>query len=159
METSVIDDIDRHILGILSENSRASFTDLGHSVGLSPNAAAERVRRLLERGIVTRFSITVDQRAMGRGLEALVDVRLLSTTDPDHFERTVAELSSVRELLFLTGRFDYQVRIACQDAEDLDATVRVLRQRAGAAATETRILLRARAFAPAPPTSGPAPSG
>lgn len=144
----MIDDIDRKIISELSANARVSYTDLGQRIGLSPNAAAERVRRMHEQGIVTRFTIAVDQRAIGRGLEALVDVRLLSTADPDHFERVVGELPSVRELLFVTGRFDYQLRIACQDAEDLDRTVRVLRQQAGAAATETRILLRARAFSP-----------
>lgn len=144
----MIDDIDDRIISELSANARVSYTDLGQRVGLSPNAAAERVRRMHDQGIITRFSITVDQRAIGRGLEALVDVRLLSTTDPDHFEQVVGTDRSVRELLFLSGRFDYQVRIACRDADELDRTVRMMRQQAGAAATETRILLRARAFNP-----------
>ena len=41
----------------------------------------------------------------------------------------------------MTGRFDYHVRVACLGADDLDATVRAIR-REGAAATETRIVLR-----------------
>lgn len=142
----MLDDIDIEILSLLGENSRRSFTELGERVSLSPNAVAERVRRLHSEGVLRAFTIQVDQRALGRGLEAIVDVRLLSTTDPDMFERVVAELAPVRELTFLTGRFDYQVRLACRDAEDLDHTVRALRQRAGAAVTETRILLRTRIF-------------
>jgi Lrp/AsnC family leucine-responsive transcriptional regulator len=37
------------------------------------------------------------------------------------------------------------VRVACRDADDLDATVRAIRGEAGAAQTETRIVLRAAA--------------
>ena len=46
---------------------------------------------------------------------------------------------------FVTGRFDYQLRAACADADDLDHTVRALRK-AGAAVTETRIVLRTQSF-------------
>jgi Lrp/AsnC ligand binding domain len=45
----------------------------------------------------------------------------------------------------VTGRFDYQVRVACDDIGELDATVRSVRD-AGAAQTETRIVLRSTAF-------------
>jgi Lrp/AsnC family leucine-responsive transcriptional regulator len=103
------------------------------------------VRRLVESGVITSFVANVDFGAIGRGLEALVDLRLGSNADPDAFERRCTELPSVRELTFLTGRFDYQLRASCQDADDLDHTVRALR-RAGAAVTETRIIMRTRAF-------------
>ncbi|MHB1467817.1 MAG: Lrp/AsnC family transcriptional regulator [Solirubrobacteraceae bacterium] len=140
------DDVDREILSALSENSRCSYTELGRRVCLSANAVTERVRRLRETGVLRGFSIAVDQRALGRGLEAVIDVRLLPRTDPDGFERIAGELSSLREIAFLTGAYDYQLRVACEDADDLDNTVRALRQQAGAAQTETRIVLRTRSF-------------
>ena len=140
------DEVDREILSALSENSRCSYTELGRRVSLSANAVTERVRRLRETGVLKGFSIAVDQRALGRGLEAVIDVRLLPRTDPDGFERIAGELPSLREIAFLTGAYDYQLRVACEDADDLDNTVRTLRQRAGAAQTETRIVLRTRSF-------------
>ena len=51
----------------------------------------------------------------------------------------------MREVVFLTGRFDYQLRVACRDADDLNSTVRAIRQ-GGAAGTETRIVLRSASF-------------
>jgi Lrp/AsnC family leucine-responsive transcriptional regulator len=89
------------------------------------------------------FSAIVDLERLGRGLDAIIDVRLASTTTPEAFEREARKLSAVRELIFVTGRFDYQLRIACRNPHDLDETVRALRQRGGAALTETRIVLRA----------------
>jgi len=140
-----LDDADRVILGELRENGRASYTQLGALAGLSPHAVAPRVRRLLDIGVITRFTALLDHRAVGRGLEALIDIRLLSTADPDDFEAAVAKLPAAVELSFLTGRFDYILRTACRDADDLDQTVRALR-RAGAAATETRMLMRTNVY-------------
>lgn len=141
MASDQMDDIDRVILSLLVRNGRATYKDLGDHAGLSPHAVAPRVRRLVELGVITGFTTTINHGAVGRGLEALIDVRLLSTAKPEEFERTVAKLPSALELSFVTGRFDYLLRAACIDADDLDSTVRALRA-AGAAATETRILLR-----------------
>ena len=145
MLSSPLDDIDRVILTELIRNGRASYKHLGQLAGLSPHAVAPRVRRLVEAGIVTGFTATIDYGAVGRGLDALVDIRLLSTARPEAFEEAVAQLPAARELSFLTGRFDYQLRAACVDADDLDHTVRALRA-AGAAVTETRIVMRTRPY-------------
>jgi Lrp/AsnC family leucine-responsive transcriptional regulator len=94
------------------------------------------VRRLVEAGVITGFTATVAYGAVGRGFEALIDIRLLPTGDPDAFEAAVSEIESIQGLVFVTGRFDYQLRVACIDADDLDHTIRLLRQ-SGAAVTET----------------------
>jgi len=140
-----LDDVDRKILNEVVRNGRASYKQLGQVARLSPHAVAPRLRRMVDAGIVKGFTAVVDYGAIGRGLEALVDIRLLSTTDPDSFEEAASKLRPTRELTFLTGRFDYQLRASCLDADDLDQMVRALRA-AGAAVTETRIALRTRSF-------------
>lgn len=141
-----MDEIDRQILSRLRANGRASFASVGAAVGLSPHGTADRVRRLERAGVITGYSAKIDLGSVGRSLDAVIDVRLLPSTDPDRFERHVADLPAVRELTFLTGRFDYQLRVACRDADDLDRTVRSIRSNAGAATTETRIVMRSAAF-------------
>jgi Lrp/AsnC family leucine-responsive transcriptional regulator len=145
VKSTELDDADREILTELVRNGRASYTRLGELAGLSPHAVAPRVRRLVDAGIISGFTASVDYGAVGRGLDALVDIRLLSTTSPESFEEAVSALPSALELSFLTGRFDYMLRAACRDADDLDHTVRALRK-AGAAVTETRIMLRTKAY-------------
>ena len=143
----MIDELDRKILSMLSTNGRASFASIGAAVGLSPHGTADRVRRLEREGVLTGFTAKVDLGSVGRSLDAFIDIRLLPSTDPEEFERLVATLPAVRELAFLTGRFDYQLRVACRDADDLDRTVRRIRRDAGAAGTETRIVMRSASFA------------
>jgi Lrp/AsnC family leucine-responsive transcriptional regulator len=143
--SGAIDDIDRVILSELIRNGRSTYRDLGLRAELSPHAVAPRVRRLVQLGVIKAFTTTIDHGAVGRGLDALIDISLLSTARPEAFEQSVAKLPAALELSFVTGRFDYLLRVACIDADDLDHTVRALRA-AGAAVTETRILLRSTTY-------------
>jgi Lrp/AsnC family leucine-responsive transcriptional regulator len=146
VENAALDPTDVRIVNALVRNGRASFASLGDEVGLSPHGAADRVRRLQKAGVIRGFTATVDLESMGRGLDAFIDVRLMPQTLPETFEKLVGDLPSVREIAFMTGRYDYHVRVACRDADDLDQTVRTIRGQGGAAQTETRIVLRAKAY-------------
>jgi Lrp/AsnC family leucine-responsive transcriptional regulator len=142
VKTSAIDGTDFRILNVLLRNGRASFAELGSEVGLSPHGAADRVRRLERAGVITRFTAVIEPANVGRSLDAFIDVRLLPTTASEAFEKFALALPAVREIAFVTGRFDYHVRVACRGANDLDQTVRAIRRDGGAAQTETRIVLR-----------------
>lgn len=87
----------------------------------------------------------VDLERVGRAIDAFIDVRRRHEVQPEEFEAAIGGLRRVRDTAFVTGRFDYQVRVACDDIGELDATVRSVRD-AGAAQTETRIVLRSTAF-------------
>ena len=137
-----MDPIDGEILRRLRADGRVSWRDLGAAVGLSSNAAADRVRRLRQAGVITGFSALVDPAAGGRVLEALVGVTLRRRVDSDAFAVAVAKLEPVVEVLHLSGAPDYQLRVACRDTAELDALLRTLRNRLGAADTETTIVLR-----------------
>jgi Lrp/AsnC family leucine-responsive transcriptional regulator len=136
-----LDEIDREILSLLAHDARLSFRSLGAAVGLSPNAAADRVRRLQREGVIAGFTVLIDPAAAGRRLEALVEVRLASDWDDERFEAAVARLATVLEDVHVTGRTDHQLRLACRDTAELNATIRTLRRDCGAAETETRIVL------------------
>ena len=143
MESSAFDATDFRIINALIENGRMSFADLGPLVNLSPHGAADRVRRLIRAGVITGFTANVALAQIGRALDAFIDVRLLPETAPAAFERMVSSLPAVQEVTFVTGSFDYLVRVACLNTDELDETVRAIRQDAGGAQTETRIVLRA----------------
>jgi Lrp/AsnC family transcriptional regulator, leucine-responsive regulatory protein len=137
-----MDDLDRAILGQLVRNARISYRDLGAAVGLSANAAADRVRRLRREGVITGFTATVEPAAAGRRLVALIDVRLAAAGSNEAFEAAVAELEAVTDALHVTGRFDYQLRVACRDTAELDRLLRRLKRGGGVTETETRVVLR-----------------
>jgi Lrp/AsnC family leucine-responsive transcriptional regulator len=137
-----MDGIDREILKILVANGRASHVFVGDQVGLSANGVADRIRRLVSAGVITGVHAAVDPKALGRSITALVDIRLVPESTPEDLEQAASSLYGVEEIAFVTGRFDFQLRVACRDPEELDRLLRDLRANAGVAETETRIVLR-----------------
>jgi len=141
-EDRSLDTLDRQILGRLLADARVSYRDLGAAVGLSANAAADRVRRLRRTGAIRAFTAVLDPAAAGRPVEALVDVRLDRATDSEVFGQGVARLDAVLGAQHVTGRFDWHLRLACRDTAELDRVLRTLKRDLGAGDTETRIVLR-----------------
>ena len=137
-----LDDTDDQILQLLQDDARISFRELGDRVGLSPNAARDRVRGLMGRGVITGFHAHVDQGRIDRQLRALIDVRLRSPDHAAQFERLVRGNPGVEEAVHLTGPSDYVVRIACADATELDDFLRRMKDEGGARDTQTRLVLR-----------------
>jgi Lrp/AsnC family transcriptional regulator, leucine-responsive regulatory protein len=141
-----VDAVDSEILRELVRNARISYRDLGAKVGLSANAAAERVRRLRRDGVITGFTATVDAAAGGRRLVALIDVRLAAAGTNEEFEHAVGALEPVTDAVHVTGRFDYQLRVACRDTAELDRLLRHLKREGGVVETETRLVLRSAGY-------------
>ena len=142
METAAIDAIDREILAALGDNARMSFRAIGGRVGLSANAAAERVRRLERTGVVTGYRAVVDPSAGGKHLTALIDVRLEEPGRADEVEAMARSMGSVIEGAHVTGRFDYQFKVACANAAELDEILRSLKQGGAVVESDTRLVLR-----------------
>ncbi|WP_395292884.1 Lrp/AsnC family transcriptional regulator [Kitasatospora hibisci] len=139
-----MDDLDREILGELRADARISYRDLGARVGLSANAAADRVRRLLRTGVIRGFTALVDPStdATRPGLTVFVDVRLRQDMDSDDFEAIALRLPGVTETAHVTGEYDYLLRARVTDAAGLDQLLRRLKHEAGVAHSSTRIALR-----------------
>lgn len=141
-ENAVLDEIDREILGLLMKNARMSYRELGEHVSLSSNAAAERVRRLCDAGVISEFRAIVDPVAAGRTLGALIDVRLEGPGETSRFERLIESLDEITDAAHVTGRFDYQLRVACKDVTALDTLIRTLKTKGGVVESDTRLALR-----------------
>jgi Lrp/AsnC family leucine-responsive transcriptional regulator len=137
-----MDDIDRVILEELVRNGRASYRELGALAGLSANAAADRVRRLVRSGAITGFTARVDHAAAGRGLSALIDVRMAREQTNDGFEAALSGVDGVLYAAHVTGAFDYHLQVACADTAELDRLLRTLKRDLGVEHTETRVVLR-----------------
>lgn len=136
-----IDSIDRSILQVLAHDGRVTYQMLGEACGLSPNATAARVRRLTSKGIISGFGATIDRRALGKDLEAIVDVQLTTGVDPSVFERAIATRPEIVSANHLTGSADYQLHIAIDGPSDLDEFIRFLKAECGVATTDSRIVL------------------
>lgn len=135
---AAVDRVDREILGVLVEDGRIPWQTLGARVHLSPNAAADRVRRLIRSGVIKGFTAVIDQGRLGRSLEAVIDVRVADTTA---FRLGALSCEEVTSLLHVTGRSDYQVHVACEGTAGLNQLLWRFRDEFGAIESHTTVVL------------------
>ncbi|MBL8509975.1 Lrp/AsnC family transcriptional regulator [Chitinimonas sp. JJ19] len=136
-----MDKLDRDIVDLLRRDARLTFRELAEQVHLSANAVAERVRRMQAQGVLQGFHARVDMAALGLPLEALIDIKMRPDTSAAHFEAVIQTIPGIVEATLLTGAFDYMVRAACADQQDLVRLIEALRERAGVQETYSRLIL------------------
>jgi Lrp/AsnC family leucine-responsive transcriptional regulator len=136
-EITAVDQLDREILQILQIDGRISWQMLGDRVGLSANATAERVRRLIRAGVIKGFRAEVNQEALGRTLEAIIHARMPHTQG---FDDAVIKRDDVLWAAHVTGESDVTVAVACAGTAGLDHFLKWL-QREGATETRTDVVL------------------
>jgi Lrp/AsnC family transcriptional regulator, leucine-responsive regulatory protein len=142
VESQPIDRVDQRILGILQNDARISWRELGDKVHLSATSVAERVRNLERRGVINGYRANISPAALGRPLRAVIDVGLPPTMSPDDFEALLLQRPEVAFAAYVTGKADYTVVVDCDGAAGLDLFIRWLKTTAGVANTESKLVLR-----------------
>ncbi|EOR24276.1 Lrp/AsnC family transcriptional regulator [Cytobacillus oceanisediminis] len=97
-----LDKIDRHILSLLHENSRISYTDIGKEIGISRVAVQTRVNTLFENGIIEKFTTVINPAKVGKTVSAFFNVDV----EPQYLEsvaNTLADDPAVTSLYHMTG--------------------------------------------------------
>lgn len=122
-------------------DGRMSNVELGRSVGLSPNAAGVRVQRLTERGVIQGFHASISHEALGRPMEASIDVWLDDDADREQFINVVQNDDRIIECFYLTGALDFRVRARLASTEDLNDLLTRLRTNGGVRQTDSRLVL------------------
>lgn len=86
-----LDETDLEIVGLLAEDARRSFREIADRVDLSPPAVSDRVDRLVEQGIIRRFTIDIDRTTLHGRTPILVEL----TAEPAHVEAIFDAVSTI----------------------------------------------------------------
>ena len=116
-----ISPIDEAILQVLQSDARRTNKSLSEKVGLAPSTTFDRLRELERRGVITGYHAEVDLRALGRGLQAMVAVRIEPKTEAN-IERLVARLEALPETIgvfLMSGTDDILVHVSVTDTDSL----------------------------------------
>ena len=139
-----LDDIDRAILRVLSEDATVGAATLGRQLGVSQPAAWRRIKRLEQAGVLAGRRIEVDRAALGFGVTVFLGVKLATKgrVSLEDFERAVVAIPEVQVVQHVLGLFDYRLRVVARDISDFE---RVLRRRImtlpGVGQVEANVLL------------------
>lgn len=124
-----LDDTDRALLSALADDARQPVSELARSVGLSAPATADRLRRLEASGVIGRFTVQIDPRALGYTLQAIVRVKPL----PGQLhlvEEVIRRIPEFVECDKVTGDDCFVCRLYLRTIEQLDEILSKVTERA-----------------------------
>jgi Lrp/AsnC family leucine-responsive transcriptional regulator len=121
----LLDDTGWRVLAALQADARLSFSELGRRVGLSPPAAAERVRRLEDAGIITGYRVEVDAEKVGYAISAVIRVSAPEPQFP-RLKALAAELREVREAHHVTGPDSLVLKVSATSVGHLEKVIEQL---------------------------------
>jgi Lrp/AsnC family transcriptional regulator, leucine-responsive regulatory protein len=117
-----IDKTDRAILRALQLDGRLSNVNLSQQINLSESACLRRVKLLENEGVVERYSMLVNQAAVGLPGNVFVEISLAQQQQDelDIFEERVLNIPEVMECYLMSGDYDYLLRVVVADASDYE---------------------------------------
>lgn len=113
-----MDSTDYKILEILLEDGRIPMKELAQKVSLSAPAAAERVKRLEEDGIIKKYKAVVDYEKLGKKMHVLINVGM-NVQNSAKFNEFIKAENSITECHHVTGPYCKIIRASLEDIESL----------------------------------------
>lgn len=86
-----VDATNRKILGLLMENARISYAEIGRCVHLSRVAVRDRIKQMEDDGVITQYSAIVDRSALGLDLAVFLEIEVL----PSKMEYVASQISKM----------------------------------------------------------------
>ena len=124
------------------ENGRESASDIGKEIHLSVSAVLDRIKKLEDSGVIKSYTILVDSSKLGNDVIALMEVSLEHPRFYDEFTETVRGIDAVVDCYYLTGDFDFNLKVTCASSDELEQIHRKIKSIPGVSATRTHFALK-----------------
>jgi Lrp/AsnC family leucine-responsive transcriptional regulator len=117
-----LDAKDWQLLELLQKDARTGYAELGRQVGMSPPAAAERVKRLEDAGVIRGYHAELDPQRLGYVIEAVIRLRcdgnVCATVGP-----ALAEIPEIIDYRRLAGEDSGSLRVIAMSVSHLEAVL------------------------------------
>ena len=138
-----MDEIDRNMLALLSENARLPVATLARRLALARSTVQARLERLEARGIIKGYALRLGDAAHPDMIRATVLIAIEPRATPAVLSR-LKTLPQVEAAHTASGRFDMVLQVAAQSTSALDQTLDRIGEIEGVRSSESLIHLSTR---------------
>ena len=136
-----MDDIDRKILKKLQRNARVTISDLSSEIALSMPAISERLKKLEASGVIKQYTAILEPAMLNKHLMALIFLRFDNPSHGDRFADFVKNEGDIKECFYITGEFDYSLKILTENTQSLEKLLTRIKNQPGIVKTQTIVIL------------------
>ena len=117
-----IDDIDRKILSQLMADGAISIPKLSQNINANSSVVYSRIKRLLKRKLIERYTIQVNEKELGYGVKSVTGINMNSKLR-DNVIDELFKIDGVSEISEVTGRFDIMVTMHTKNLNEMHQIV------------------------------------
>lgn len=143
-----MDNIDKLILKMLSENAMVSATEIGARVNLSIPAVNKRIQKLREGGVIRSFTVLTNLKKVQKPICAFIMLTVKYGEGVNALHDFVKKDTDVLECYGITGDYDYILKICARDIEALEEKLLSLKKLKGVIKSHTMLSLMEHKLAP-----------
>ena len=132
-----MDSLDREILAILRRDSRTPYTEIADAVGTSEGTVRNRVDRMLEEGVIERFTVATRTG----NVKAMVEIDVAVDVDTKAVSDAMADWSEVDFVWQVSGEEDIVIVADTTDTDALNGLITRARELDEVVSTKTRLIL------------------
>ena len=136
-----MDAVDRKILNCLRENARMNASVIGERVSMSVSAVIERIRKLEASGVIRQYTVVLNPKRLGKDICAFILVSFEHPRYNDSFIESVASLAQITECHYITGDFDFMLKVMTGTTEELTGIINSIKCMKGVSSTRTLVVL------------------
>lgn len=114
--------MDLQILSELSNDASISVPRLSKKINVNSSVVYSRIKRLVKRKLIERFTIVVNDEELGYAVKAVAGINM-DTKQRDHIIEELFKIDGVREVAEVTGRFDILVTIYSKSLDQMHKMV------------------------------------
>ena len=122
-----VDKLDLIILSELSQDASISVPKLSKKIKVNPSVVYSRIKRLIKRKLIERFTIEVNDAELGYMVKSLTGINM-DSKKRDNVIDELFKIEGVNEIAEVTGRFDILVTMY---AKSLDEMHRIVSEKIG----------------------------
>ncbi|HZA06107.1 MAG TPA: Lrp/AsnC family transcriptional regulator [Nitrososphaeraceae archaeon] len=112
------DDLDLKILSELAKDASTSVPKLSKKMNINASVVYSRIKRLSKRGLIRKFTIVINDEALGFNVKALTGINMDSKLR-DNVLNELFKIPEVREVSEVTGRFDVLVTMNARSLDEM----------------------------------------
>jgi DNA-binding Lrp family transcriptional regulator len=140
---ATLDKLDRELLALLQANARESVTNLGKKLDVARTTVLARMARLEKTGVITGYSVRLDQTALERSLQAYVGLSVQPKAGRDVLKH-LSKMPEIKLVCSVSGEFDYVVWLRADAPHALDILLDEIGDIEGVTKTNTSVVLAER---------------
>lgn len=137
----MMDAIDKKILKRLQDNARVTISVLSQEISLSMPAISERLKKLESAGVIKQYTAILNPALVDKHLMALIFLSFDNPTNGDSFRSYIEGESDVKECFYITGDYDYALKIITKSTKTLEKLLTRIKEQDGIIKTETIVVL------------------